>query len=438
MGLLDKLIGKRRNRDRRDWSQFETVSEKSPMVIEWRKGIYEQQLVRSVIERIALSFSKLEPVVYGTARPRVRRAIETSPSQYQTWSQFLHRCATLYYSDDNLYVIPVFKDGTSDVVTGFYPVRSVATKLMECDGELWVRFCTPAGNPVAMEFKNVAIITRFQYESDFFGSPNNLDGTLALLEAQADAQKQAIKDTGAVRWMGKVTGQMREEDIKDKRERFFKDNLDADSNKTGLMLYDNTYDSMTQIDPKNWTIPTQEMERIENGVFDYFGINRKILQNDYDETLWDAFYEGLIEPLAIQLGEALSQMVYTMRERPANRIEFSANRMAYASASTKRNMAKDMTDRAIMTRDEVRAMLQLPKIEGGDAFILRGEYKVGRTLEEIERAQRAQAASSGVASDLKDIDPRDADLDRGDGENYGNGGDTDTSDVTTTKQDRWD
>lgn len=434
--LLDKILGKGKDRDVQNYSQFETVSEPSPMVAEWHKDIYEQQLVRAVIERIAGAFSKLEPKMHGTARPRIRRAIETSPNQYQTWPQFLHRCATLYYNDNNLFIIPTYKEGT-DIATGFYPLRSISTQIVYYSGEPWVRFNTPSGRPLAIELSRVAIVTRFQYGSDFFGSPNNLNDTLALLKAQSEAQKKAIKDTGTVKWLGQLQGQVREEDIKDKRDRFFKNNLDADGNKTGLMLYDNTYVSMEQIDPKNWTIPTSEMERIENGVFDYFGINRKILQNEYDENTWDAFYEGAIEPLAIQLGEALSQAVFTMRERPANRIEFSADRLSYASASTKRNMNKDMLDRGVMTINQALKVLQLPEVEGGDVRILRGEYKVGYTFDEIFRAQQAQSQGRS-ATDEKDIDPSDADIQRPDSDGYSGAGDTDTGDVTTNKQDRWD
>lgn len=439
--MLDTLFGKKRDKDIQNWSQFETVSEQSPMVVSWNRHIYEQQLVRSVIERIALACSKLEPKIYGTSKPRIKRAVETSPNQFQTWPQFLHRAATLYYNDNNLYIVPTFKDGT-DIVIGFYPVRSVATQIVQYDGEPWIRLTTPSGQVLAIELNQVAILTRFQYRSDFFGTPNNLDETLSLLKAQADAQKDAIRNSGRVQFIAQANGQVREDDLIKKRDRFAAANL-SDVNRSGLMAYDNTFINVTQVDPKNWTIPTAEMERIENNVFDYFGINRRILQNDYDEGTWDAFYEGVIEPWAIQLGESLSQCLFTMRERPNNRIEFSSDRLAYASASTKRNMNKDMLDRGVMTINQALKNLQLPELgPEGDIRIIRGEYKVGYTFNELLDAQRAQAEAAGIQtsgeSDVKDIDPSDADLLRPDSEGYGEGGDTDNSDVTTSNQNRWE
>jgi len=175
-------------------------------------------------------------------------------------------------------------------------------------------------------------------------------------------------------------------------------------------------------------------------VFDYFGINRRILQNNYDENAWDAFYEGCIEPFALALGEAMTQATYTMRERPANRIMFSSNRLEYAAASSKRNINKDMTDRGIMTLNEAREILQLPPIEGGDIFILRGEYKVGHTFEEIAQMQQVQAAAKAggrVSSPDEDRDGVEGDTIRGDSDGYGSPGDTDTGDVTSQNQDRW-
>lgn len=436
--MLDLLLGKRKDKDIRNWSQFETVAEPAPMVVSWNRHIYEQQLVRAVIERIALACSKLEPKIYGTSKPRIRRAIETAPNQFQTWPQFLHRAATLYYNDNNLYIVPTYKDGT-DIADGFYPLRSVSTEIVFYGGEPWIRFNTPSGKALAIELKCVTILTRFQYLSDFFGTPNNLDETLALLKAQAEAQKGAIKNTGRIQFIAQANGQVREDDLIKKRDRFAESNL-SDENKSGLMAYDNTFVNVTQVDPKNWTIPTSEMERIENNVFDYFGINRSILQNDYDEGTWDAFYEGVIEPWAIQLGEGLTQSLFTMRERPQNRIEFSSDRLAYASASTKRNMNKDMLDRGVMTINQALKNLQLPSLgTDGDIRILRGEYKVGHTFDELLDTQRAQAVAAGIEpTDVKDIDPNDRDIERPDSEGYGNGGDTDTSDVTTTKQDRWE
>lgn len=431
--ILDKLLGLGGDRTP---SGVQTVGSK-PYTVGWNGSMYQQVLVRSVIERFAIACSKLKPEIQGNARRMVRRAVETSPNQFQTWPQFLHRCATLHMNNTTVCVVPVYKPGTQ-VQTGYYPVPLASAEVVEHAGEYWLRWTTPDGDTRAVELKYVAVVNRFQYVSDWFGDGNILANTLSMLKAQEEAQKAAINDTAQVRFIGQLQGQVREEDMRKKRDRFYEDNL-SDENKSTLMLYDNTWTSIEQLKAQNWTIPPEEMERIENNVFDYFGINRRILQNSYDENAWDAFYEGAIEPFALALGEAMTQATFTMRERPANRIMFSSNRLEYAAASSKRNINKDMCDRGIMTLNEAREILQLPPIDGGDVFILRGEYKVGSSFEEIAAIQKAAiAAKSGRASSPdSDHDKQEGDTIRGDSDGYGSPGDTDTGDATSSNQDRW-
>lgn len=438
--ILDKILGKQ---DKNLPVAVESVGAQ-PYTTGWNGSMYQQVLVRSVIERFAVACSKLKPEIEGGARPRVRRAIETSPNQYQTWPQFLYRCATLYMNNTTVCVVPEYKPGT-DIQIGFYPVPLAWADVVEdSDGDFWLRWATFDSSGVqvepyrAIELEKVAIVTRFQYRSDWFGDGNILANTLSMLKAQEDAQKQSINDSAQVRFIAQLNGQVREEDMEAKRDRFYKQNLSSE-NTTNLMMYDATFASFEQLKSQNWTIPSSEMERIENNVFDYFGINRRILQNAYDENAWDAFYEGAVEPFALSLGEAMSQATFTMRERPANKIMFSSNRLEYASASSKRNMIRDMVDRGIISLNDALEILQMPPVEGGNARILRGEYKVGYTIDEIYRAQQAaiESTSGRMQNSDEDRDGADADIIRPDSEGYGSKGDTDTGDVTSTNQDRW-
>ena len=430
MGVLEKLFGKGKGTDVRDTGSFETIAEHRPTFYSWNKDMYEQQLVRATIERIADACCKLEPNVVGTARPRIARAIETSPNQFMTWPTFLARCATIYYNENNLFIVPAFKPGT-DVVTGIYPLMVNYAEVVEFRGEPWYRFHLPTGKVMALECAKVCLLTRFQYRSDYFGSKNILDSTLKLMSAQEQAQEQAIQNGASIRFIAALNGQVREDDMQAKRDRFTEQNLSSE-NKTGMMVYDATFKDVKQVEPKSWTIDPQEMQRIREDVFFYFGMNEAILTNDYDEGQWGAFYEGCIEPFALKLGEGLSKMLYTMRERPKNRIEFAADRLQYSSNATKRNMNKDMLDRGVYTINDALKVLQMPPVEGGDVRILRGEYKVGYTLEDIFEVQKAQAEAEGIAkasgSEWADIDrdAQDADLSRGDSEGYGHGDDFDT------------
>ena len=114
---------------------------------------------------------------------------------------------------------------------------------------------------------------------------------------------------------------------------------------------------------------------IRTGVFEYFGLNEDVLQNKAYGDAWSAFYEGNIEPFAVQLSEVLTRMTYSDVEiANGNSIMFSANRLQYMSNSEKLNVSSAMVDRGIMTRNEAREIWNLPPVEGGDEFIVRAEY----------------------------------------------------------------
>ena len=163
--IIDKIIGKQRKEETP--VVVETVGAQ-PYTVGWNGHMYQQVLVRSVIERFAVACSKLKPEIEGNARPRVRRAVETSPNQYQTWPQFLYRCATLYMNNTTVCVIPEYKPNT-DVQIGFYPIPLAWADVVEDeDGDFWLRWTTFDSNGTqiepyrAIELEKVAIVTRFQ------------------------------------------------------------------------------------------------------------------------------------------------------------------------------------------------------------------------------------------------------------------------------------
>ena len=117
------------------------------------------------------------------------------------------------------------------------------------------------------------------------------------------------------------------------------------------------------------------MAAIEKNVFDYFGVNEKILQNSANDEEMDAYFNGAIEPFMIQLGEILSKMFFSWRELAhGNKVIVTANRLQYMSVTHKIALAQQMGDRGMITINEARELLNYPPIEGGDKAPIRGEY----------------------------------------------------------------
>ena len=117
------------------------------------------------------------------------------------------------------------------------------------------------------------------------------------------------------------------------------------------------------------------MNAIKANVYTYFGVNEDILQNKAYGDAWAAFYEGAIEPFAIQFSEVVTKMLFTLREQTqGNIVMATANRLQYMTNADKLNVSAQLIDRGIITLNDAREIWNLPPVEGGDVRIIRGEY----------------------------------------------------------------
>ena len=117
------------------------------------------------------------------------------------------------------------------------------------------------------------------------------------------------------------------------------------------------------------------MSLVKSNVFDYFGVNEDVLTNKAYGDSWTAFYEGAIEPFAIQFSEVMTKMLFTYRERTqGNEVRATANRLQYMSNKDKLDFSVQMLDRGIMSINDARTIWNMPPVDGGDVRIIRGEY----------------------------------------------------------------
>ena len=142
-----------------------------------------------------------------------------------------------------------------------------------------------------------------------------------------------------------------------------------------MLLFPNTYQNIKQIEAKPFVVDADQMNVINKAVYEYFGVNEDVLTNKAYGDAWAAFYEGCIEPFAVQFSEVMTRMLFTFREQSqGNFVMATANRLQYMTNADKLNVSAQMMDRGIMSINEVREIWQLPPVDGGDVRIVRGEY----------------------------------------------------------------
>lgn len=373
MGLFDWLFGNR-PKEKERFEQFTMLTGHEPRFVHFTGDIYESELVRASINALATHISKLNVQTFGAAKPALQRKLAHGPNEFQTWSQFLARAATIYYNANTLFITPVW-DEYGEISGIFTPVPE-RCEIVQFNNVPYLRYEFSRGQKAAVELEFCGIMTRMQYKNDFFGESNRaLIPTMDLIKIQDQGIKEGVQSAATYRFMAKLNNFSKAEDLANERKRFTKENLASDVGNNGLLLFPNTYTDIKQIESKPFTVDADQMKEIRDSVFEYFGVNEDVLQNKFDSDTWAAFYEGAVEPWAIQFSEVLTKMLFTFREQSqGNYVMATANRIQYMSNADKLNVSAQLLDRGLISLNEAREIWNLPPVDGGEARIIRGEY----------------------------------------------------------------
>lgn len=376
MGLFDWLFGNKPKERGKYEGTFKMLNGYVPRFTNWQGEIYESELVRASINALATHISKLDVKTYGAARPALQRKLRNGPNEFQTWTQFLARAATIYYNTNTLFITPVWDQYGE--ISGIYTPLPQRCEVVQYNDVPYLRYEFSRGERASVELEYCGIMTRMQYRNDFFGESNHaLVPTMDLIHIQDQGIKEGVKSAATYRFMAQLSNFSKAEDLAKERKRFTTENLASEDGNNGLLLFPNTYTNIQQISSKPFTVDAEQMKAIRASVFEYFGVNEDILENKFSSDTWAAFYEGAIEPWAIQFSEVMTKMLFTMRERSQdNFVMATANRLAYMSNADKLNVSAQMADRGLMTRNEIREIWNLPPLPEpvGSQLPVRGEY----------------------------------------------------------------
>ena len=398
MGLFDKIFHPKEAKESQQALEkaegyFKELRGYRPVFRDWRGEIYECELVRSAIDARARHISKLQVEIVGKANPSLQSKLRQGPNQWETWSQFLYRVSTILDIQNTAFIVPVFDERM--IITGYYPVLPKKCEVVQYKGEPWLRYQFSHGETAAVEMRKCAILTRHQYKDDFFGDPQCLSDTMKLINIQNQGIEEAVKNSASYRFIAQANNFAKAEDLAKERKRFSAENLNADSEAGGILLFPNTYTNIKQVDAKPYTVDAEQMKLILENVENYYGVNEKVMRNEANGDELDAFFNGAIEPFSIQFSESMTKAMFSERERASGSYLIAlANRLQYMSMSAKVSMAQQMLDRGVMSINEARELFNYAPVDGGALRTIRGEYKNAADGELISEGGNENAAQS--------------------------------------------
>lgn len=356
---------------------FSVFSAYTPAFTTYEGGIYEMELTRAAVHAFANHVSKLKPEIAGNAPGNsvLMRRLQFCPNALMDTKKYLYRLATMYMVENNAVIAPIENLATG-TIDGFYPLVPSKIQLWDYDGKIYVRYRLDADDYFAIEFDRCGILNQFYYKNEIWGENNRcLQPTLELINTQNQGIIAGIKNSAIIRFIAKLVQPLKPKDVEKERDYFNKFYLGSENN-GGAMVIDSKYQDVKQIESKPVVINPAQMDHIKQNVFNYFGVNENILQNKFTPDEWNAYYEGKIEPFALELSLVHTNLLFTDKQIAyGNQVFFSANRLQYASISDKISFVKEFGDRGGLSINEAREVFNMAPVEGGDIRYIRGEYK---------------------------------------------------------------
>ena len=331
-------------------------------------NVKENIIAKECINAIATHCAKMMPRHYqkdgqlkNAINGDINYIISCRPNPYMTVYQFLYKTVALWLSQNNEFIYIDIDD--RGYLKGLYPLNPLFCTLVEYENEIWLKFQFLNGNIYYIKYSRVIHLRDYYIDHDFYGDTN--DVLLKAIETQTvadDGIKNAIKISTSLRGIIKSTNAMlKNNDIKEMRDNFVNDLLKSTTGVAGL---DARMDFQT-INLEPVLLNKDQLEIVNGNIYGYFMVSEKIIKSTYTSDEWNAFYESVLEPRAIQMGQAFTNAIFgELAIKKGHCIEFSVNRIKYAKTDTKISLIKEAGSLGLLTVDEGREILDLPAIGG--------------------------------------------------------------------------
>lgn len=369
---------------RRLTNEFKLLTGYSPIFKSYDGGLYEMALTRSCIDKIATQCSKLNPIILGNKNyNRLSKIISNKPNKLMTVQQFLYRLVTILIVENNAYIVPVYSDDFPDLIVGYYPVRSSGSKIVEYEGVEYLIYKIQ-NVEYAIEYDKVGHLKKYYYKNEYSGETNAaLDSTMDLIDTQEQGIKEGIKSSAMIRFLARLGVVQNDESIKKEQKRLKEEQLSVENN-GGVLIFDGKYAEVTKVDSKPFIVDKDQMEQISNNVYNYFHISEAILQNTATEDQWNLFYEDVIEPIAIQISQVLTNMIIASWDiEKGLKVVLESTKLQFISNKTKLEVSQQLFDRGILYVNQVMDIWNLPHVpEEQNKRYIRKEYAEATSLTE--------------------------------------------------------
>lgn len=363
---------------------YKLVEDQGSGYYSYAGNLYKSDLVRSCIRPKAQAIGKAvaKHIRYGADQlvinpePYIKFLLE-EPNPYMSGQMLQEKLIGQLMLNNNAYAF--IQRDANGLPIGIYPIQANQVITYESAETLYLRFLVK-GKTYTFDYIDIIHLRR-DYNADTFFGDSQADTLAPLMDVVVTADQgliKAIKNSNVIKWLLRYNIPLKDADLTANAKKFVDSflKIDDENDSVGAAAVDSKMDAK-QVEPKDYVPEAGLFARSAERVLNFFNTNSKIVQSNYTENDWTAYYEAEIEPCLVQLSNEYTRKLFTRRERGfGNRIVFGASNLSFASMHTKLGLAA-LVDRGIMCPDEVRDAFNLPPVPGGEGrvFIRRLDTK---------------------------------------------------------------
>lgn len=369
-GLFEAIFGKKKQ-DAKGYAEYKLLNSYQTNFIPFSGNAWEVSMVRAAVHSFARRAATVQPRhirrgdgAMADVDSGINNILQFKPNPTTTAYKFYYRLAAQYKLYNNAFAFPVWNE-TTGKLEAIYNINASEISLLEYQNELFCKFRFIGGKSYTIPYVDIIHIGSMFADNDIFGSNNEaLMPVLNTANTFNQSMSKFAELVAVVRGILKVQASTKAEDLKSRRDEFIRDNLQMETNGAGVIVTDNKYE-YTPITDKQTPLPVGQLQYVKDEIYDYFGTNDAIVQNKATPEQEEDFYEGEIEPFYIQLAQALTNCLFSKKERGyGNEVTVEGNKLQFARTADKLAVVKYLSEIGGLQLDQALTTLGYPPIGG--------------------------------------------------------------------------
>lgn len=349
------------------------ISEQQGGFTTWNGDAYANDIYRGAVDAIARNAGKLKGshvISYADHQQKggdckLNRLLQVRPNPYMSAYDFLYKMVTRYYLYNNSFAL-LDRDERGQL-KAIYPITCSFVEMLSDDtGALFCKFYFTSGKQAIFSYSDIIHLRRDFNSNDLLGDDNSaLYPALELAHTQNEGIINGIKAGANIRGVLHYTQIVSPEKMKAEKEAFINDYLQM-NNDGGVIVTDQKAE-YTPIESKPVILDAAQAQQTAEKIYNYLGVTKSIVNSSYTEDEFSAFYESVIEPIALALGMEFTAKLFNEREQAfGNAVIFESGRLQFTSNKTKVSLIKELMPFGLLTVNQALEILNLPSVTDGD------------------------------------------------------------------------